>query len=58
MASYPAEGRNIMLNVEVAAPPFDRKKWADINPGIASSYIFARKPGDKVTISGLMEVFF
>ena len=23
MASYPAEGRNIMLNVRVAAPPWD-----------------------------------
>ena len=60
MASYPAEGRNIMLNVRVAAPPFDREKntWADINPGIASSYIFARKPGDKVTISGPYGEFF
>ena len=60
MASYPAEGRNIMLNVRVAAPPFDREKntWADINPGIASSYIFGRKPGDKVTISGPYGEFF
>ena len=42
MASYPAEGRNIMLNVRVAAPPWDRAKdsWADVNPGVASSYIF------------------
>ena len=60
MASYPAEGRNIMLNVRVAAPPFDREKnaWADINPGIASSYIFGRKAGDKVTISGPYGEFF
>ena len=60
MASYPAEGRNIMLNVRVAAPPFDRDKntWADINPGVASSYIFSRKPGDKVTISGPYGEFF
>ncbi len=60
MASYPAEGRKIMLNVRVAAPPWDREKngWADLNPGVASSYIFGRKPGDKVTISGPYGEFF
>ena len=60
MASYPAEGRNIMLNVRVAAPPWDRAKdsWADVNPGVASSYIFNQKPGDKVIISGPYGEFF
>ncbi len=60
MASYPAEGRRVMLNVRVATPPFDRAKngWADVNPGIASSYIFSRKKGDKVTISGPYGEFF
>ncbi len=60
MASYPAEGREIMLNVRVATPPFDRAKggWMDVNPGIASSYIFSRKVGDKVTISGPYGEFF
>ena len=60
MASYPAEGRKIMLNVRVAAPPWDRNKnaWADINPGVASSYIFGCKAGDKVTISGPYGEFF
>ncbi len=60
MASYPAEGRKIMLNVRVATPPFDRKKngWMDVNPGIASSYIFSRKKGDRVTISGPYGEFF
>ena len=60
MASYPAEGRNIMLNVRVAAPPWDRGKdsWMDVNPGVASSYIFNQKPGDKVTISGPYGEFF
>ncbi|UGU15248.1 NADH:ubiquinone reductase (Na(+)-transporting) subunit F [Sinomicrobium kalidii] len=60
MASYPAEGRKIMLNVRVATPPWDRSKngWMDVNPGIASSYIFSRKPGDKVTISGPYGEFF
>ena len=60
MASYPAEGRKIMLNVRVAAPPWDRDKntWADINPGVASSYIFGLKEGDKVSISGPYGEFF
>lgn len=60
MASYPAEGRKVMLNVRVATPPFDRAKgtWSDINPGIASSYIFSKKPGDKVIVSGPYGEFF
>ncbi|NQV52988.1 MAG: NADH:ubiquinone reductase (Na(+)-transporting) subunit F [Flavobacteriales bacterium] len=60
MASYPAEGREIMLNVRIATPPWDRanNKWMDVNPGIASSFIFAQKPGDKVTISGPYGEFF
>jgi len=60
MASYPAEGREVMLNVRIATPPFDRAKngWMDVNPGIASSYIFSRKKGDKVIISGPYGEFF
>jgi len=60
MASYPAEGREVMLNVRIATPPWDRNKngWMDVNPGIASSYIFAKKPGDKVIISGPYGEFF
>jgi Na+-transporting NADH:ubiquinone oxidoreductase subunit F len=60
MASYPAEGRNIMLNVRIATPPWDRanNKWMDVNPGVASTYIFSRKKGDKVTISGPYGEFF
>ncbi|WP_324721761.1 NADH:ubiquinone reductase (Na(+)-transporting) subunit F [Salinimicrobium sp. HB62] len=60
MASYPAEGRRIMLNVRVATPPWDRAKndWMAVNPGIASSYIFNQKKGDKVTISGPYGEFF
>ena len=60
MASYPAEGREIMLNVRIATPPFDRVKggWMDVNPGIASSYIFNLKKGDKCTISGPYGEFF
>ncbi|PRX44869.1 NADH:ubiquinone reductase (Na(+)-transporting) subunit F [Salegentibacter salegens] len=60
MASYPAEGREVMLNVRIATPPWDRAKdgWMDVNPGIASSYIFSRKKGDKVIISGPYGEFF
>ena len=55
-----AEGRKIMLNVRVAPPPWDRAndKWADINPGVASSYIFGLKEGDEVSISGPYGEFF
>ena len=60
MASYPAEGRKIMLNVRVATPPFDRaiNDWAKVNPGIASSYVFSRKTGDPVVVSGPYGEFF
>ena len=60
MASYPAEGKEVMLNVRIATPPWDRKlnKWMDVNPGIASTYIFSKKPGDTVTISGPYGEFF
>ncbi|MBQ7750468.1 MAG: NADH:ubiquinone reductase (Na(+)-transporting) subunit F [Bacteroidales bacterium] len=58
MASYPAEKGLIKLNVRIATPPFDRSqprgvfKMLPVPPGIASTYVFSRKPGDKVTISG------
>ena len=54
MANYPAEGDVFMLTVRIATPPFkpDRSGFMDVNPGIASSYIFTLKPGDKVIMSG------
>lgn len=54
MANYPAEGDIVMLNVRIATPPFDRNKggFMNVKPGIASSYIFKLKPGDKVMVSG------
>ncbi|MDN6327181.1 MAG: NADH:ubiquinone reductase (Na(+)-transporting) subunit F [Alkalibacterium sp.] len=60
MASYPAEGRRVMLNVRIATPPFDRSKgdWMSVNPGVASSYIFNLKEGDKCIISGPYGEFF
>ncbi len=60
MANHPAEGNIIMLNIRIATPPFDRAagSFMKVNPGICSSYIFSRKPGDKVTISGPYGEFF
>ena len=60
MATYPAEGNIIKLNVRIATPPFDRVKggFMDVNPGICSSYIYSLKPGDKVTVSGPYGEFF
>jgi Na+-transporting NADH:ubiquinone oxidoreductase subunit F len=60
MANHPAEGNIIKLNIRIATPPWDRSKGAfkKINPGVCSSYIFSRKPGDKVTISGPYGDFF
>ncbi|MBO5764267.1 MAG: NADH:ubiquinone reductase (Na(+)-transporting) subunit F [Bacteroidales bacterium] len=60
MATYPAEGNIIKLNVRIATPPFDRAKggFVDVNPGICSSYIYSLKPGDKVMISGPYGEFF
>ena len=60
MANHPAEGDIIMLNIRIATPPPDREKggWEDVPPGIASSYVFSRKPGDKVTVSGPFGEFF
>ena len=59
MASYPGEKNIIKLNVRIATPPFDRtqpkgvfKFVPGVPPGIASTFVFSRKPGDKVWISG------
>jgi Na+-transporting NADH:ubiquinone oxidoreductase subunit F len=54
MANHPAEGNIVMLNIRIATPPWDRTKnqFMKVNAGICSSFIFSRKPGDKVTISG------
>jgi Na+-transporting NADH:ubiquinone oxidoreductase subunit F len=54
MANHPAEGNIVVLNIRIATPPWDRKSnsFMKVNPGICSSFIFSRKPGDKVMISG------
>jgi Na+-transporting NADH:ubiquinone oxidoreductase subunit F len=56
MANHPAEGNIVMLNVRIATPP--PKLWNDVPPGIASTYIFNLKPGDKVMVSGSYGEFF
>lgn len=56
MANYPGEKGIIMLNVRVASPPPRAPKGTP--PGQMSSYIFGRKPGDEVTISGPYGEFF
>ena len=60
MANHPAEGNIIMLNIRIATPPWDKARGAFVNvpPGICSSFVFSRKPGDKVTISGPYGEFF
>ena len=54
MANYPAEKNLIKLNIRIATPPWDnvKKQFMNVPPGICSSFIFSRKPGDKVMISG------
>lgn len=55
MANYPDEGDIITLTVRIATPPFKPKPqvgFMDVPCGIASTYIFSLKPGDKVTMSG------
>lgn len=60
MANHPAEGNIVMLNIRIATPPWDvsHGRFKSVNPGICSSYIFSRKPGDKVTVSGPYGEFF
>jgi Na+-transporting NADH:ubiquinone oxidoreductase subunit F len=60
MANHPAEGDIVMLNIRIATPPWDKKRntFMNVNPGVCSSYIFSRKPGDKVMVSGPYGEFF
>ena len=68
MSNHPAEGNIVSLTIRIATPPFafgknpdGSRKWEgyqNINPGICSSFVFSRKMGDKVTISGPYGEFF
>ena len=54
MANYPAEKNIIKLNIRIATPPWDnvKKQFMRVPPGLCSTFLFSRKPGDKVMISG------
>jgi Na+-transporting NADH:ubiquinone oxidoreductase subunit F len=60
MANHPAEGNVIKLNVRIATPPWDRERdgLKNVPTGIASSFIFRCRPGDRVFISGPYGDFF
>ena len=68
MSNHPAEGNIVSLTIRIATPPLKwgvdsegKRKWEGyqaVNPGICSSFVFGRKPGDKVTISGPYGEFF
>ena len=56
MANYPEETGIILLNIGIALPP--PGSAPDVPPGVVSSYLFSRKPGDVVTIGGPYGEFF
>ncbi|MCY4418897.1 MAG: NADH:ubiquinone reductase (Na(+)-transporting) subunit F [Cytophagales bacterium] len=60
MANHPAEGNIVMLNIRIATPPWDRQRndWQSVSPGKCSSFVFSRKGGDKVSLSGPYGDFF
>ncbi|HSV43457.1 MAG TPA: NADH:ubiquinone reductase (Na(+)-transporting) subunit F [Candidatus Bathyarchaeia archaeon] len=55
MANPPTQQPELVFNVRIATPPGGDK---DLPPGIASSYLFSLKPGDRVTASGPFGEFF
>ncbi|MCW8175744.1 fatty acid desaturase [Verminephrobacter aporrectodeae] len=48
LASNPAQERSLRLNVRLATPPAGQ----DVPVGVGSSYVFALRPGDRVTAIG------
>lgn len=55
MANYPEERGVLKFNIRIASPPPGRM---DLPPGIASTFAFSRKPGDKVTVFGPFGEFY
>jgi Na+-transporting NADH:ubiquinone oxidoreductase subunit F len=55
LANHPGE-RVVMLNVRIALPPPGAAEGTP--PGVVSSYLFAVRPGDVVTVSGPYGHFF
>ena len=54
MANTPAE-KELRFTIRVATPP---SGLADLPPGVASSYLFTLKPGDRLSLSGPYGDFF
>lgn len=54
MANYPEELGILKFNIRIATPPPN----TDAPPGKMSSWVFALKPGDKVTVYGPFGEFF
>ena len=54
MANTPAE-KELRFTIRVATPP---PGLADLPPGVASSYLFTLKPGDRLSLSGPYGDFF
>jgi Na+-transporting NADH:ubiquinone oxidoreductase subunit F len=54
MANYPEEKGILKFNIRIATPPPN----TDHPPGLMSTYVFALKPGDKVTVMGPFGEFF
>ncbi len=55
MANYPEERGILKFNIRIATPPPGK---SDLPPGIASTFLFDLKPGDKVTVFGPFGEFF
>ncbi|MGY6630593.1 MAG: NADH:ubiquinone reductase (Na(+)-transporting) subunit F [Wenzhouxiangella sp.] len=55
MANYPEERGLLKFNIRIATPPPGK---SDAPPGIASTFLFNLKPGDKVTVFGPFGEFF
>jgi Na+-transporting NADH:ubiquinone oxidoreductase subunit F len=55
MANYSEERGLLKFNIRIASPP---QGQAGVLPGIASSFVFSRKPGDKVTVFGPFGEFY
>lgn len=55
MANYPTEKSGIILNVRIALPP---PGIDDAPPGIVSSWLFSRRVGDPIEVTGPFGHFF
>ena len=56
MANYPDEKGLLKFNIRIATPPL--KQLHEIPAGRMSSWVFSRKPGDKVKVFGPFGEFF